>query len=128
MQGPLDVDGNKNAALPLIASAILFSHTIVLSRIPQILDVKNMCEILTHMKANILDFGTRLLYLINTANLDPTRIHRDGLGRSTCGHSICRADFMTLWQVEFPTPGGDVIGRRRLDTHFLAFQRDGRRQ
>ena len=74
LQGELIVDGNKNAALPLIAASVLFPQKVVLKRIPQILDVKNMCEILVHMNADISIPEPETL-VIDTSDLDPTRIH-----------------------------------------------------
>jgi UDP-N-acetylglucosamine 1-carboxyvinyltransferase len=124
LQGDLEVDGNKNAALPLIAASILFPQKVVLKRIPQILDVKNMCEILTHMKADISipEPGT---LEIDTANLDPTRIHKKAWEAVRAAILFVGPILGRFGKIAFPTPGGDVIGRRRLDTHFLIFQNMG---
>ncbi len=124
LQGVIDVDGNKNAALPLIASSILFPHEITLRRIPQILDVKNMCEILAHMGADVAVQEPDTL-IINTANLDPTRIHHQAWETVRAAILFVGPILRRFGSVTFPTPGGDVIGRRRLDTHFLVFQEMG---
>ena len=124
LQGELEVDGNKNAALPLIASTVLFPHEVVLKRIPQILDVKNMCEILTHMKADVSIPEPDTL-VINTANLDPACIHNVAWETVRAAILFVGSILSRFGKVSFPTPGGDVIGRRRLDTHFLIFKEMG---
>ena len=124
LHGAIDVDGNKNAALPLIASSILFPHEVTLRRIPQILDVRNMCEILTHMGADVSVQEPDTL-LINTANLDPARIHRQAWETVRAAMLFVGPILRRFGSVTFPTPGGDVIGRRRLDTHFLVFREMG---
>lgn len=124
LRGAIDVDGNKNAALPLIASSILFPHDVTLRRIPQILDVRNMCEILAHMGADVAVEPPDTLR-INTANIDPTRIHAHAWETVRAAILFVGPILRRFGTVTFPTPGGDVIGRRRLDTHFLAFQEMG---
>lgn len=124
LHGELCVDGNKNTVLPLIAASILSTEPVLLKRIPQILDVRNMCDILEHMGADISIPESDTL-LIDTGNLDPTHI------QSTAWEAIraailCVGPIISRFgKIEFPAPGGDVIGHRRLDTHFLAFQEMG---
>jgi UDP-N-acetylglucosamine 1-carboxyvinyltransferase len=121
LQGDLEVDGNKNAALPLIAASILSPQKVILRRVPQILDVKNMCEILTHMNADISIPEADTL-VIDTANLDPTRIHKKAWEAVRAAILFVGPILSRFGKIAFPTPGGDVIGRRRLDTHFLVFK------
>ena len=120
LRGELDVDGNKNAALPLIAASVLFPHPVVLKRIPQILDVKNMCAILAHMHATVSVPESETL-VIDTANLDPTRIEQKAWEAVRAAILFVGPMLSRFGKIRFPTPGGDVIGRRRLDTHFLVF-------
>lgn len=121
LSGVLKVDGNKNAALPLIAAAVLSPAPVTLKRVPQILDVKNMCDILAHMRAEISIEAPDTL-TIDTANLDPTRIHARAWETVRAAILFVGPLLSRFGEVRFPTPGGDVIGRRRLDTHFLVFQ------
>ncbi len=124
LHGELYVDGNKNAALPLIAATILTPQPVILRRIPQIRDVQNMCEILAHMGAEIAFEGAETLR-IDTSNLDPTRIH-DAAWEAIRAAILFVAPIVARFgKIDFPTPGGDVIGRRRLDTHFLALEAMG---
>lgn len=124
LQGILDVDGNKNAALPLIAASILLPQKLVLKRIPQILDVKNMCEILVYMNADVSMPEPETL-VIDTSNLDPTRIHKKAWETVRAAILFVGPMIRRFGKITFPTPGGDVIGRRRLDTHFLVFKEMG---
>ncbi len=124
LQGKLEVDGNKNAALPLIAASVLFPQPVVLKRIPQILDVRRMCDILTHMKADISIPESDTL-VIDTSNLDPARVHEKAWESARAAILFVGPILSRFGKIAFPTPGGDVIGRRRLDTHFLAFQEMG---
>lgn len=124
LQGALYVDGNKNAALPLIAASVLFPYKVIFKRIPQILDVKRMCDILTYMHADISVPETETLE-INTANLDPTRIHTKAWESVRAAILFVAPILARFGKISFPTPGGDVIGRRRLDTHFLVMQEMG---
>lgn len=124
LQGTIYVDGNKNAALPLIAASILSTEPVLLKRLPQIRDVKNMCDILAHMGADISIPEPDSLR-IDPANLDPTRIQQTAW-EAIRAAILCVGPILSRFgKITFPTPGGDVIGRRRLDTHFLAFQNMG---
>ena len=124
LSGQLDVDGNKNAALPLIAASILSIEPVLLKRIPQILDVRNMCDILAHMGAEISIPEPDSLS-IDCANLDPTRIQSQAW-EAIRAAILCVGPILSRYgRICFPAPGGDVIGRRRLDTHFLAFEAMG---
>lgn len=124
LKGELCVDGNKNAALPLIAASILSTEPVLLKRIPQILDVRNMCDILEHMGADISIPEPDAL-LIDTGNLDPTRIQNQAW-EAIRAAILCVGPIVSRFgKIAFPTPGGDVIGRRRLDTHLLSLQEMG---
>lgn len=124
LQGELEVDGNKNAVLPLIASTVLFPQPVTLKRIPQILDVKRMCDILVHMKVDVSTPEPDTL-VIDTSNLDPTCVHEKAWEAVRAAILFVGPIVTRFGKIVFPTPGGDVIGRRRLDTHFLAFQEMG---
>ncbi len=124
LHGTLHVDGNKNAALPLIAASILSTEPVLLKRIPQIRDVENMCDILVYMGADISVPEPDSLW-IDPSNLDPTRIQKTAWAAIRAA-ILCVGPLLSRFgEITFPTPGGDVIGRRRLDTHLLAFQAMG---
>ena len=117
--------GNKNAALPMIAAALLADSPVEISNIPLILDVEVMLELVASIGATVtLDRPTR------TVTIDPRKITTTTLSSDLCKRirtSILLAGPLVakLGQVIVPPPGGDVIGRRRLDTHFEGFRKLG---
>ncbi len=110
--------GNKNAALPMLAAALLTDEPVCLSGLPRIDDVDGMLEILHDLGAHVERRGHTVE--IQARSLRKTRL-RDDLCKKMrssilfAGPLVARYGTATL----FP-PGGDVIGRRRLDTHFQA--------
>ncbi|HEX9922229.1 MAG TPA: UDP-N-acetylglucosamine 1-carboxyvinyltransferase [Anaerolineae bacterium] len=125
LHGDLPIDGNKNAALPLIAATVLFpADKVVLKRVPQIRDVTSLCHVLSHMRADISMPEPEILE-INTANLDPSRIDHKAWGEIRAAILLVGPLLSRFGRIAFPTPGGDVIGRRRLDSHLLALKEMG---
>lgn len=126
ISGSIQASGNKNAALPCIAACLLSSEEIVLHNIPDIEDVRVMIEILGALGAQVERDG------VNSYRIQALDI-RDGEIPGEMAKSI-RASILfagpllaRTGQVQLPPPGGDVIGRRRLDTHFLALSALGGR-
>jgi UDP-N-acetylglucosamine 1-carboxyvinyltransferase len=124
LSGTLSPCGSKNAALPILAASLLTDEMVVLHNLPDIRDVRAMLTILESLGVSIsgsLDSGI---------SLDPSRVDPDGIDVEACRDiraSILLAGPLTArsGRVVLPPPGGDVIGRRRLDTHFLALEQMG---
>ncbi len=121
LSGSIRPAGNKNAALPCISAALLTEEPVVLENVPRILDVETLIDIAGALGVSVewLD-GT-------TLRIEASRIE-DGSPDATFSGRI-RASILLagpllarLGRVRIPPPGGDVIGRRRLDTHFMAFR------
>ena len=113
--------GNKNAALPMLAACVLTDQPVVLQNLPLIEDVYTTLQILEHLGVAVEIKG-------HTVALCAKGIRRTRLPADLCGavrSSILFAGPMAarLGRVTLSPPGGDVIGRRRVDTHF-----DGLRQ
>ncbi len=115
--------GNKNAALPMLAASLLTSEPVTLSNLPLITDVLTMLELLSNIGASVdLDAATR------TVRICTRRVLNTHLSKALCGRvrsSILFAGPLLARKgmVKLYPPGGDVIGRRRIDTHL-----DGLRQ
>ncbi|GIK41031.1 MAG: UDP-N-acetylglucosamine 1-carboxyvinyltransferase [Chloroflexota bacterium] len=124
LHGDLCVDGNKNAALPLIAASVLCEGKVVLKRIPLIGDVKTLCEILVDMKADISTSEPETI-IIDSSNLDPTRLNSNAWEEIRAAVLLVGPILNRFGKFEFPAPGGDGVGRRRLDSHLLAFKEMG---
>jgi len=124
LSGDLTPSGNKNAALPLLAASLLTSEPVILHNLPDILDVKTMIQLLKSLNVKIerLDSNTIRLNAgeIRPSDLDPASCRRIRASILLAGPLISR-----VGELHLPPPGGDVIGRRRLDTHILAFSQLG---
>lgn len=126
LSGTLRPAGNKNAALPCIAAALLTPHPVTLANIPRIRDVLTLLDLLEAMGARVVWSGDNEVTIdasgVASGRPDPILAERIRASILLAGPLLAR--FGKVW---LPPPGGDVIGRRRLDTHFLAFSAMGAR-
>ncbi len=120
LKGKIKASGNKNAALPCIAAALLTDSEVVLKNIPEIEDVRVMFEVLKSLGVDV----TRRKhgeYKIKTKNIKSSEILAEHASNIRASILFAGPLLARTGKVLLPPPGGDVIGRRRLDTHFLAF-------
>jgi UDP-N-acetylglucosamine 1-carboxyvinyltransferase len=120
LTGTVRASGNKNGALPILAASVLATEEVRLSNVPHIQDVETMVELLADIGADVEWTGP------NEVRVDP-----GGIGKTDLDPELSReirASFLLagpllarFGRVVVPPPGGDVIGRRRLDTHVHAF-------
>ena len=113
--GTVDIGGNKNAALPMLAACLLTKEPVTLRRVPQILDVAVMLELLASLGVSVERTGgvVRLCAAnLRRRKLDPELCRRVRSSILLAGPLAARHG-----RAELPPPGGDVIGRRRVDTH-----------
>jgi len=124
LNGVLKPSGNKNAALPLLAACLLTPEKVTLHNVPKILDVQSMIKLLEslNVKTEWLDDSSLQLDAsdIRPADLDPNLCRRIRASILLAGPLSSRVGELYL-----PPPGGDVIGRRRVDTHILALSKLG---
>jgi UDP-N-acetylglucosamine 1-carboxyvinyltransferase len=118
LNGTIKACGNKNAALPCIAAALLTDEPVILRNIPEIEDVRVMLEVFTKLGGEVEtpEPNTRKLYLkdIKSSEIPDEQAKKIRASILFAGPILARTGKVVL-----PPPGGDVIGRRRLDTHFL---------
>ncbi len=121
LNGEVTPAGNKNAALPLIAACLLTEETIVLRNLPQIKDVSVMRHLVESLGAQVEDLDATSWRItareLRPADLDPDLCRSIRASILLAGPLSARVSGFKL-----PPPGGDVIGRRRLDTHILALR------
>ena len=124
LEGSITPAGNKNAALPILAATLLSEHPVTLENVPRIRDTETLIELIRSVGAraewrgrNVLDIHAKD---IRAADLDAALCARIRASILLAGPLLARCGELTL-----PPPGGDVIGRRRLDTHVLAFEQLG---
>jgi len=124
LNGTIRPAGNKNAALPILAATLLAGGPCQIENVPHIRDVETMLALLEHLGAAVRWDGA------NTVTIDTTKVEARALDPQLSAKiraSILLAGPMLarFGRVSLPPPGGDVIGRRRVDTHFLALERLG---
>ena len=120
LSGTVRAAGNKNGALPILAATVLAGSEVRLSNVPRIRDVETMVELLA-------DLGASAEWTAhNEVRVDAAAVTKTDLDPDLCRE--IRASFLLagpllarFGRVVVPPPGGDVIGRRRLDTHIHAF-------
>jgi UDP-N-acetylglucosamine 1-carboxyvinyltransferase len=117
--GTVEVEGNKNAALPLLAACLLTSEECVLENVPRIRDVESMCRLLQGLGAEVDGIGSATLRVrcreIRTADPDPGLVARLRGSVLLLGPLLARAGRAALGE-----PGGDFPGRRSVATHHRA--------
>ena len=121
LQGTVTPGGSKNEALPVLAACLLTSEPVILKNLPDIADVRVVLEVLEALGCTIEHLAP-----------DTVRVTADHLVGPSVAPELARrirASILfagpilaRLGQVQLPPPGGDVIGRRRLDTHFVGLQ------
>ena len=126
LQGEVHVTGNKNAALPMLAATLLTDEPVTLHNVPRIGDVNTMLGLLEQLGVEVLSNGGSTLVL-QARRLQGHTLDRDLATRIRASILLAGPLLARMGQVTFPPPGGDVIGRRRIDTHLLAFESMGAR-
>lgn len=124
VSGEIVTSGNKNEALPVIAASLLSSETVVIDNVPDILDVRKMLEILEDLGVSVNRLSRNRIE-INAKHLKNKPLDRDLCGMVRTSVLFAGPLLARNGSVILPPPGGDVIGRRRLDTHFLGFKQLG---
>lgn len=124
LKGIISASGNKNAVLPLMAACLLTEHECVLENVPQIRDVLVMGEILEGLGAKVSGLGTSRIsiHAQNITRISPDSKLTDKLRASVLllGPLLGR-----MGKVELAHPGGDIIGKRSIDTHLFGFEQLG---
>ncbi|WP_322507379.1 UDP-N-acetylglucosamine 1-carboxyvinyltransferase [Anaerolinea sp.] len=124
LHGEVTPGGNKNAALPLLAACLLTTDPVILHNVPSILDVIHMRRLLQSLGVEFTELDTHTWKIqareVRPADLDPDLCRKIRASILLAGPMTARTG-----ELHLPPPGGDVIGRRRVDTHMLALTRLG---
>jgi UDP-N-acetylglucosamine 1-carboxyvinyltransferase len=125
LKGEIIPQGAKNEALQIISATLLTEEPVTLHKIPNIRDVNKLIELIGDMGATVEKLGEES-YRITAKNIDAEYLETDDYKQKAAS---LRGSIMILGpllarygKAKIPRPGGDKIGRRRLDTHFLGFQ------
>ena len=124
LNGTIRAAGNKNAALPIVAACLLTEEPVLLTNVPTIRDVETMLALVADLGVDVEHVG-----------VGDVRLHAGGLSKRELDEELCsriRASILLAGpllaregEAIVPPPGGDVIGRRRLDTHIHALSQLG---
>ncbi|WP_304383618.1 UDP-N-acetylglucosamine 1-carboxyvinyltransferase [Muribaculum intestinale] len=130
LQGEIKINGAKNEALEVICATLLTSDKVVIGNLPEISDVRNLIALLA-------DMGVKVRYITPTEcefqadSINPEYLESEQYRKKAeslrgsvmvMGPLLARFGYALL-----PKPGGDKIGRRRMDTHFIGFAKLGAR-
>lgn len=124
LKGTVTPSGNKNSALPLLSACLLTDEPVILRNVPNILDVKSMLSLVESLGVEITPLENESFRIharnIMPRNLDPELCKKIRASILLAGSIVARSG-----ELHLPPPGGDVIGRRRVDTHLLALKKLG---
>ena len=121
IQGTVTASGNKNAALPCIAATLMTDEPVILHNIPEIQDTNVMFEILKSLGAKVEKLSKHN-WKIQCDKIKTTELPSD-LTKKVRGSIVFAGPLLaSKGKCQMTPPGGDVIGRRRVDTHFLALK------
>jgi UDP-N-acetylglucosamine 1-carboxyvinyltransferase len=126
LKGKIKASGNKNAALPCLAATLLTSEPVVLKNLPEIEDVNVMLEILEQLGASV-EKRSPNEYKITITDIKQDEIPAPEAKKIRASILFAGPMLARQGRVVLPPPGGDIIGRRRLDTHFFALKELGAR-
>jgi UDP-N-acetylglucosamine 1-carboxyvinyltransferase len=121
LSGTIVPAGNKNAALPALAAALLTEQEVVVRNVPRIRDVETMLGLLAGLGVRV-EWREENVVALRAVEVDPTRVDEELCSRIRASFLLAGPLLARFGQANMPPPGGDVIGRRRLDPHLDAFR------
>src|SRR5215217_4606466 len=120
LNGRVRAAGNKNGALPILAACALTADPVTLKNLPRIRDVETMIELLADLGADVEWHGANELR-VHAGEIRKTNLDEDLCSRIRASILLAGPLLARFGHAEVPPPGGDVIGRRRVDVHMHAF-------
>jgi len=126
LSGEIVPAGNKNAALPILAACLLTDEELVIGNVPKIRDVESMLGLLERLGVKVVWTGDNEVTL-QADTIAGTEVDEELANRIRASFLVAGPLLARFGQVKMPPPGGDTIGRRRLDAHLDAFRDMGAR-
>ncbi len=121
LRGSIRPAGNKNAALPMIAATLMADGPCEIVNVPRIADVDSLLQLVAELGVSFEWTDSNTLR-VDPTGVQPTSLNAELAARIRASILLAGPLLARFGRVVLPPPGGDVIGRRRVDTHFLAFE------
>ena len=121
LSGEIVPAGNKNAALPILAACLLTDEELLIRNVPKIRDVQSMLGLLERLGVKVDWMGENELRL-QADDISLTEVDEELANRIRASFLVAGPLLARFGEVRMPPPGGDTIGRRRLDAHLDAFR------
>jgi UDP-N-acetylglucosamine 1-carboxyvinyltransferase len=121
LSGEIMPAGNKNAALPILAACLLTEDELTVRNVPRIRDVESMLGLLERLGVKVAWTGENEVRL-QADNVSVTDVDEELANRIRASFLVAGPLLARCGEVRMPPPGGDTIGRRRLDAHLDAFR------
>lgn len=124
ISGAVIPSGNKNAALPLLAACLLTDEPVTLHNLPAIGDIQTMGELLADVGVSIEQLHPHT-WRVHARDVRTFKLNPELFGLIRGSITLAGPMLARMGNLYMPRPGGDVIGRRRVDTHFMALSAMG---
>jgi UDP-N-acetylglucosamine 1-carboxyvinyltransferase len=121
LRGTVTPSGNKNAALPILAACLLTDEPVTIHNLPRIRDVEDMLALLASVGVEIRELGAHDV-VVHARDVRTTELDREICSRIRTSILFAGPMLARMGEIRLPPPGGDVIGRRRVDTHLSALR------
>ena len=125
LHGTMQPSGNKNAALPMMAACLLTEDPVILHNMPNIKDTQTMRQLLESLGVEIEELENSSSWRFQAKNICPSDLDPDICRQIRASILLAGPMIARFGDLVLPPPGGDVIGRRRVDTHILALEKLG---
>ena len=125
LHGTMQPSGNKNAALPMMAACLLTEEPVILHNMPNIKDTQTMRQLLESLGVEIEELENSSSWRFQAKNICPSDLDPDLCRQIRASILLAGPMIARFGDLVLPPPGGDVIGRRRVDTHILALEKLG---
>ncbi len=125
LHGTMQPSGNKNAALPMMAACLLTEDPVILHNMPNIKDTQTMRQLLESLGVEIEELENTSSWRFQAKNITPSDLDPDLCRQIRASILLAGPMIARFGDLVLPPPGGDVIGRRRVDTHILALEKLG---
>lgn len=121
LKGTIRPAGNKNAALPMLAATLLTEEEVILENVPDIRDVRTLISLMQDLGAEV-EWIDRNVVRVQAKELQHSQFDSSAAARIRASILLAGPMLARSGRMQLPPPGGDIIGRRRMDTHFLALK------